>query len=68
VFIKWWWGERGGWGEGGQVRVEDIEAEPFRAVLRFLYTDCVEDHALDAMADHLLAAADKSPCTPRYWN
>lgn len=43
----------------GQVRVEDIEPEPFRAVLRFLYTDRVEEQALDAMADHLLAAADK---------
>jgi hypothetical protein len=41
------------------VRVEDIEPEPFRAVLRFLYTDAVEEPVLDAMADHLLAAADK---------
>ncbi|KAF8687298.1 hypothetical protein HU200_042979 [Digitaria exilis] len=47
--------------EGNSWRVEDMEADVFRAVLRFIYTDDVPAAELDesSMAEHLLAAADR---------
>ncbi|KAL6861546.1 hypothetical protein ACP4OV_017246 [Aristida adscensionis] len=49
---------------GGVVRVDDMEAEVFGALLGFVYTDAVpemeqEEEEEAAMAQHLLVAADR---------
>jgi speckle-type POZ protein len=46
------------------VRIEGIDADVFKAMLRFIYTDRApelddEPEAAMAMAHHLLAAADR---------
>ncbi|KAM3347750.1 hypothetical protein ACQJBY_021581 [Aegilops geniculata] len=50
-------------GPAGAVRVADMEAQVFKALLRFMYTDSWPLEAAEeeefAMAQHLLVAADK---------
>ena len=46
------------------VRIEDIDADVFKAMLHFIYTDWApeldqEPEVAMAMAQHLLAAADR---------
>jgi speckle-type POZ protein len=43
----------------GNVEVDDIDADVFQEVLRYLYTGSPQSTAMDVMAPALLAAADK---------
>uniref|UniRef100_A0A0E0M7V1 BTB domain-containing protein n=1 Tax=Oryza punctata TaxID=4537 RepID=A0A0E0M7V1_ORYPU len=44
----------------GVVRIDDMEAQVFKALLRFMYTDSLpEMEEEDAMCQHLLVAADR---------
>lgn len=46
----------------GVVRIDDMEAQVFKALLRFVYTDSLpetEEEEQDTMAQHLLVAADR---------
>ncbi|CAN6248723.1 unnamed protein product [Urochloa humidicola] len=50
--------------EGGVVRVDDMEAQVFKAFLCFLYTDSLPEMSKkdeDVMYHHLLVAADSAP-------
>ncbi|KAF8685250.1 hypothetical protein HU200_044071 [Digitaria exilis] len=47
---------------GGQIKIDDMEARVFEAMLHFIYTDTlpeIEEGERRAMAQHLLVAADR---------
>uniref|UniRef100_A0A0E0EY50 BTB domain-containing protein n=1 Tax=Oryza meridionalis TaxID=40149 RepID=A0A0E0EY50_9ORYZ len=44
---------------GGVVRIEEMEAQVFKVLLRFVYTDSLPKMEEDIMCQHLLVAADR---------